>query len=196
MSQAKVDAYIAKSAPFAQPILTEIRQRVHKACPAVEEAIKWGMPAFVYNGKILCGMAAFKQHASLGFWQRGEMAATGKESEAMGQFGKLTEVKQLPPKAEFTKLVKHNMAMIDAGAPTVMTKNPRPELTAPASFTAALKKNKKAQATFDGFPPSAKRDYVEWIVEAKTEATRDKRLAQAIEWMAEGKRRHWKYEKC
>lgn len=203
MSQAKVDAYIAKSAPFAQPILIELRARVHKACPAVEEAIKWGMPSFMYNGKILCGMAAFKQHASFGFWRRevtGQVAAaTGdKEHDAMGQFGKLTDVKQLPAKTEFTRMVKTAMTLIDTHAPTTTAtrKHPRPTLEMPTDFMAALKKNKTALKTFEAFSPTNKRDYIEWVIEAKRDETRMKRINQAVDWMAEGKTRNWKYQNC
>jgi uncharacterized protein YdeI (YjbR/CyaY-like superfamily) len=199
MSQAKVDAYIAKSAPFAQPILSELRARVHKACPQVEEGIKWGMPSFQYKGKILCGMAAFKQHASFGFWRR-EVAAgtTDKEHDAMGQFGKLTDVKQLPTKTEFTRMVKAAMALIDSNAPTTVAtkKHPRAALAMPDDFQAALRKHTAAQKTFDAFSPSHRREYIEWIVEAKRDETRARRIAQAVEWLAEGKSRNWKYQNC
>jgi len=194
----RIDAYIAKSAPFAQPLLIEIRSRVHKACPDAEEAIKWGMPAFMYGGRILCNMAAFKQHASFGFWRREVTGDAGKEHDAMGQFGKLTDVKQLPTKAEFAKMVKAAMALIDTNAPTTAAtrKHPRPTLEMPDEFAAAIRKNKAAAKTFEGFSPSNKRDYIEWIIEAKREATRQSRITQAVEWMAEGKTRNWKYQNC
>lgn len=199
MSQAGVDAYIAKSAPFAQPILVKIRARVHKACPEVVEAMKWSMPSFMYKGKILCGMAAFKQHASFGFWRR-EVAggSADREHDAMGQFGKLTDVRQLPAKTEFTKMVKAAMVLIDTHAPTTSAtrKHPRPTLDMPADFQAALGKHKAAQKTFDAFSPSHRREYIAWIVEAKREETRAKRIAQAVEWLAEGKSRNWKYQNC
>ncbi|MDX2218070.1 MAG: YdeI/OmpD-associated family protein [Burkholderiales bacterium] len=199
MSHAEVDAYIAKSAPFAQPILNELRARVHKACPQVEEAIKWGMPSFQYNGKILCGMAAFKQHATFGFWRREVAAGTaGSEHDAMGQFGKLTDVKQLPTKTEFTRMVKAAMALIDSHAPATPAtrKHPRPALAMPDDFQAGLKRNKAALKTFDAFSPSHRREYIEWIVEAKRDETRARHIAQAIEWLAEGKARNWKYQNC
>ncbi|MBL8516551.1 MAG: YdeI/OmpD-associated family protein [Betaproteobacteria bacterium] len=198
MSASKVDAYIAKSAPFAQPILTEIRARVRKACPEAEEAIKWRMPSFQYKGKILCGMAAFKQHAAFGFWRREVAGGTASEHDAMGQFGKLTDVKQLPTKTEFARMVKAAMALIDSNAATTSAtrKHPRPTLTLPDDFAAAMKKNKAATKTFDGFSPTHQRDYIEWIIEAKRAETRVKRIAQAVEWLAEGKTRHWKYQNC
>lgn len=198
MNDPRVDAYIAKSAPFAQSILAELRTRMHKACPAVEETIKWGMPSFTYKGKILAGMAAFKAHASFGFWQREAVGATGKEGEAMGQFGKLTELKQLPAKTEFARMVKEAMAHIDSGTKATMMapKAPKPALDTPDDLAAALKRNAAARKTFDGFSPSNRREYVEWISEAKRPETRERRLAQTIEWLAEGKTRNWKYEKC
>ena len=192
----RIDAYIAKSADFAQPILTELRSRVHKACPGTVETMKWSMPTFMYGNKILCGMAAFKQHATFGFWERGATGdSTGKEHDAMGQFGRITSIKDLPGKREFADMVKRGMAGIDSGA-KAPAKSSKPPLQVPDYFMAALKKNKKALATFEGFSPSNKREYVEWITEAKGEDTRARRLAQAIEWMAEGKVRNWKYLAC
>jgi uncharacterized protein YdeI (YjbR/CyaY-like superfamily) len=194
----RIDAYIAKSADFAQPILTELRARVHKSCPDTEETLKWSMPTFMYKNKILCGMAAFKQHATFGFWQR--EAATGaaeKEYDAMGQFGRITSLKELPGKREFAEMVKRAMEHIDSGAKAPpKLKHPKPPLEVPDYLMAALKKSKKALTTFEGFSPSNKREYVEWITEAKGEDTRARRLAQAVEWMAEGKVRNWKYLNC
>jgi uncharacterized protein YdeI (YjbR/CyaY-like superfamily) len=194
----RIDAYIAKSAEFAQPILAELRARVHKACPDTVETLKWSMPTFMYGKKILCGMAAFKQHATFGFWQRevaGESA--GKEYDAMGQFGRIASIKDVPGKREFAEMVKRAMEQIDSGvkAPPKL-KHAKPPLEVPDYFLAALKKSKKALATFEGFSPSNKREYVEWITEAKAEVTRARRLAQAVEWMAEGKVRNWKYLAC
>jgi len=194
----RVDAYIKKSADFAQPILVELRERVHKSCPDTEETLKWGMPTFMYKKKILCAMAAFKEHATFGFWQREVTGgATDKEYDAMGQFGRVTSVKDLPGKRDFTELVKKAVAHIDSGvkAPPKL-KHPKPPLEVPDYFMAALKKSKKALATFEGFSPTNKREYVEWITDAKGEDTRTRRLAQAVEWMAEGKVRNWKYLNC
>lgn len=198
MQDARVDAYIAKAAPFAQPVLAELRARMHKACPGVEETIKWSMPAFMYGGKILAVMAAFKAHASFGFWQREAAGDTSKSGEAMGQFGKLTDLKSLPAKTEFTSMVKAAMAMIDEGAPTTSkkAKAPKAALATPDDLAAALKRNVAARKTFEAFPPGKRREYVEWIVESKKPETRERRLAQTIEWLAEGKARNWKYEKC
>jgi uncharacterized protein YdeI (YjbR/CyaY-like superfamily) len=193
----RVDAYIAKAAPFAHPILEHLRQAVHAACPQVEETIKWGMPNFMYGGKILANMAAFKAHCAFGFWRR-DSGDTDKGGEAMGQFGRIESVKDLPPKAGFAKLVKAQMALIDSGegARPAPKREAKPPAETPPDLAAALKKNAAARKTWDAFAPSHKRDYVEWIVEAKREETRAKRLAQTLEQLAEGKKRNWKYENC
>lgn len=193
----RIDAYIAQAAEFARPILEHVRGVAHKACPEVEETLKWGMPTFVYRGQILCGMAAFKQHASFGFWQGANIVGPDgrKGEEAMGQFGRLTRLADLPGKRELGGYVKQAMALIDAGVkrPTTKSAQPKPPLDVPEDLAAALKKNAKARKTFEAFPPSHRREYVEWIVEAKREATRLKRLQQTVEWLAEGKHRNWKY---
>ncbi|HEX5181740.1 MAG TPA: YdeI/OmpD-associated family protein [Allosphingosinicella sp.] len=194
----RVDAYIARQAEFARPILDHLREAVHAACPEAEEAIKWSMPSFLYKGKILANMAAFKAHAAFGFWRAGEvLGQTGAERDAMGQFGRLTAIAQLPPPEELRALIRKAAASIDSGpAPARPKKPPRPDLGAPDDLRAALDAAPRAAATFDSFPPSCRRDYVEWVVEAKRPETRAKRVAQAVEWMAEGKKRHWKYENC
>jgi len=195
----RIDAYIAKAAPFAQPILEHLRAVVHAACPQVEEAIKWGMPSFVYRGKLMCGMGAFKQHATFGFWQGANIvgAEQSDDSDAMGQFGRLTKVGDLPGKRELARLVKRAMALIEAGVTRPSTKSAQPkspvELPADLAAALALKKNAKAKVTYEGFPPSQRREYVEWLESAKREDTRKARLAQAVEWVAEGKVRNWKY---
>ena len=168
----RVDAYIAKSADFAQPILTHLREFVHAGCPEAEEAIKWGMPSFLYRGKILCGMASFKQHCAFGFWKGREAGyADSHEGEAMGQFGRITTLKDLPPKKELLALIKRAMqySEIRAAQPAQPRKAPKPAPTTPDDFAAALKKNKKALAVYEAFSPSCKREYVDWITEAKRE---------------------------
>jgi len=191
----RVDDYIAKQADFARPILEHIRERMHGACPGVEESIKWGMPAFSYNGKPMAGMAAFKAHATLGFWWRGERDAEAKAG-AMGDYGRIASLADLPDDAALADRIHAVMAQIDAGAKTVRTKTEKPDIAMPKDFISALAANPAAQATYDGFPPSCRREYLDWVTEAKRPETRQKRLAQAIEWMAEGKRRNWKYENC
>lgn len=194
----RIDAYIAKSADFAQPILTHLRQVVHSACPEVEETIKWGMPHFMYGGKLMAGMAAFKAHCTFGFWQRDAVAGTGKNDEAMGQFGRITSLKDLPSKAELARLVKKATAFTDSGEKPVRAPKapPKPPPETPEDLSAALKRNAAARKTFEAFPPSHRREYIEWITEAKRPETREKRLAQTLEWLAEGKSRNWKYERC
>lgn len=192
----RVDAYIARAAPFAQPILAHLRAAVHGRCPEAAEAIKWGMPAFMLRGRILANMAAFKQHATFGFW-RGEEVTGESNREAMGSFGRITRVEDLPPPATLAELIGAAAALIEAGpAPRVRKHPPKPAPDMPADFAAAIAASPAAAAAFDSFPPGAQREYVEWIVEAKREETRRKRIAQAVEWIGEGKRRNWKYENC
>ncbi|MFA6955097.1 MAG: YdeI/OmpD-associated family protein [Thermoanaerobaculia bacterium] len=192
----RVDAYIAKAAPFAKPILEHIRKTVHGAWPAIEETIKWGMPFFDYKGPV-CQMAAFKAHCAFGFWKGSLiLGRSEKESEAMGQMGKITSISDLPSKREITRLVKAGAALNDAGVVVKRKPAAKRPLSIPDDLAAALKKNAKARATFEAFSASQRREYVEWIVEAKREETRTKRLAQTIEWLAEGKPRNWKYQKC
>jgi uncharacterized protein YdeI (YjbR/CyaY-like superfamily) len=192
----RVDAYIAKQAEFARPILTYLREIVHTACPKVEEEIKWGAPFFMYHGT-MCQMAAFKQHVAFGFWKGALVVgrSSGEDDRAAGQFGRITSVKDLPSKTELTRYIKKAMKLNEEGVVVPKTKKARPELPVPAELSAALAKSKKARAVFDAFSASQKRDYNEWIGEAKREETRAARVAQAVEWIAEGKPRHWKYQK-
>jgi uncharacterized protein YdeI (YjbR/CyaY-like superfamily) len=192
----RIDAYIAKSADFAKPILTYIRETVHVACPDVVETTKWSMPFFDHHGP-LANMSAFKEHAALRFWKGQLVVGPGSDDDerAMGQFGRLTSVKDLPPKKELVALIKKAAKLNEEGIKVEKKKAPRPELPVPAELFAALAKNKKARANFEAFPPSHKREYNEWIGEAKREETRAARVAQAIEWIAEGKSRNWKYER-
>jgi uncharacterized protein YdeI (YjbR/CyaY-like superfamily) len=203
----KVDAYIAKAQPFAQPILNHLRQLMHKGCPGLEEALKWSHPFFLYRGTIVAHMVAFKEHCAFGFWGE-EIGAVLRDSgyveeDSKGKLGRITTVTDLPPEKVLLGWVREAAAFIDSGQHTspivarnkaVKTRKPAPK--ASPEFAAALKKNKKAAAVFDAFRPSCKREYVEWIAEAKRDETRDKRIAQAIEWLAEGKQRNWKYQSC
>ncbi|RZA21125.1 MAG: hypothetical protein EOP93_04025 [Lysobacteraceae bacterium] len=194
----RIDTYIERAAPFAQPILVRLRELVHQACPGVEETIKWGMPTFMHAGGILCGMAAFKQHASFGFWKHALVLGEGQPQTGMGSYGKMTSLQDLPPAGILLGHLRKAMALNEAGvkAPSNRKVTGKPVPDAPDDLVAALKENKAARATFDAFPPGCKREYIEWILEAKRAETRTKRLAQAVEWMAEGKRRNWKYENC
>jgi uncharacterized protein YdeI (YjbR/CyaY-like superfamily) len=189
----RVDAYIEKSAAFARPILTRLREVVHAACPEVRETMKWSMPHFDYEGP-LCGMSAFKEHCAFGFW-KGSLIVPGSK-EAMGQFGRVTKLSDLPSQRLLLGYVKKAARLNVEGVKAPRTvKRPKKEIPMPADLAAALKKNAKARGTYEGFSPGHRREYLEWITEAKTEETRKKRLATAIEWMAEGKPRMWKYAK-
>ena len=193
----RVDAFIEKKAAFAQPILRHIREVVHRACPDVEETLKWSMPSFTYKGQILAGMAAFKEHATFGFWRSREVTGTGEAESAMGQFGRLTSIADLPDDATLEAMVRKAATLIDSGTKAPRPpKHPKPPLEMPDDLGAALGANPAARAAYDGFPPGQQREYLEWVTEAKRPDTRAKRIAQAVEWMAEGKRRNWKYESC
>jgi len=193
----RVDAYIAKAQPFARPILSYVRERVHAAVPGVEEAMKWSAPGFTLDGKILLMMAAFKHHAALNFWRGQELGDGEPKAGAMGQFGKLTSVDDLPSDAELDALIREAAELSkNAPAPRKTKHEPKPAPEMHPEFAAALAKAPHAKATLEGFPPSAQRDYLEWIAEAKQDATRVKRIATAVEWLGEGKRRHWKYQNC
>ena len=196
----EVDAYIAKAADFAKPILQKIRTLFHKACPDMEEEMKWSFPHFVYRG-IVGSMAAFKQHVSFGFWKGsllGDPEGLFKKVGDTSMSGhKVTSVADLPGDKVLLAYVKEAVQLNEEGVKAPSSKKkPKKALEVPKYFLAALKKNKKALATFEKFSPSHKREYVEWVTEAKQEETRAKRLAQAVEWMAAGKARHWKYENC
>jgi uncharacterized protein YdeI (YjbR/CyaY-like superfamily) len=194
----RVDAYIEKSAEFAKPILNHIRELVHKACPEIQETMKWSMPHFDHKGPV-CHMAAFKQHCALGFWKQSllEQSAFPAEKTAMGSFGRIASIKDLPSNKVMIGLIHQAVELNEKGV-RVEKKKPveKKDIVVPADLSKALSKNKTAKATFDKFSPSHKREYVMWIEEAKTEPTRNKRLATTVEWLSEGKSKNWKYEKC
>ncbi|MFY9554798.1 MAG: YdeI/OmpD-associated family protein [Blastocatellia bacterium] len=199
----RVDAYIAKSADFAKPILTHLRELIHDTCPTVSETMKWSFPHFEYKGpadrssRILCSMASFKQHCAFGFWYAA-ISNPNREAQAgpaMGQYGRITSLGDLPKDKVLVQQIKEAVKLHDAGVKPPPRARPteKADLKIPDYFMAALKKNKKALATFEQFSPSNQKEYVAWITEAKTEDTRNKRLQTAIEWMSEGKVRNWKY---
>lgn len=198
----RIDAYIARSAPFAQPLLTHLRALVHKACPDVVETVKWSHPSFIHAGRILCHMAAFKAHCAFGFWHQEMQAILAKgghgDAEGMGSFGKLTSVADLPGDRALSGYIKTAVALNASGAPARSrpARTPKPEARVPADLAAALKRNKAAAASFANFSPSHRREYIEWITGAKLDATRQKRLATTLEWLTEGKPRNWKYMDC
>jgi uncharacterized protein YdeI (YjbR/CyaY-like superfamily) len=195
----RVDAYIDnKAADFAKPILRHLRKLMHEACPDVVETTKWSMPFFDYKGP-LANMASFKAHCAFGFWKQSlmESDAIPAEKTAMGTFGRITSVDDLPDDETMLALIKHALKLNEDGV-KVARKAPTTDktLVVPEVLVTALEQNAKASEHFNAFPYSKKKDYVDWITEAKTDATRDKRLATTIEQLSEGKARHWKYEKC
>jgi len=191
----RIDAYIEDARPFARPILTRIRKAVHAGCPGATETIKWSMPAFEFKGPLV-GMAAFKAHCALAFWKASLMKTlpTDVGTDAMGEFGRLESLDDTPSEAALVRMVKEAAALNEAGVKVVRkAKSPKPAPKAPPYLLAALKKQGKALAAWRKFPPSHQREYIEWITEAKTEQTRARRLDTAVEWIAGGKARNWKY---
>jgi uncharacterized protein YdeI (YjbR/CyaY-like superfamily) len=203
MTDPRIDAYIEKAAPFAQPIMIKLRELIHKACPEVVETIKWGMPSFEYMGP-LCSFAAFKQHCAFGFWKTTLLSDPGKYlkersaqgGDAMGNFGRMTSVKDIPPVKVMVDFIHQSMQLNADGVKTEKKKAaPKKAIPVPAELQKALNKNSKAKFYFEKFSPSQQKDYNVWIADAKTNATRNKRIADAIEWISEGKIRNWKYAK-
>ena len=200
----RVDAYIEKAQPFAKPILKHLRSLIHKANPEVKETMKWSFPFFDYKGPF-CSMASFKEHAVFGFWKSkllkdpkkylGERSNQG--GEAMGNMGRITSLKDLPPDKTIIDFIKQAKRLNDEGVklPPRVVKSKK-ELVMPPYFSATLKKNKKALSHFENFSPSQKGEYVLWVSEAKSDETRNSRMKLAVQWISEGKRRNWKYEKC
>jgi len=191
----RIDSYIENSAEFARPILTHLREIVHAGCPDVEEGWKWSFPHFMHHG-VLCSMASFKAHCAFGFWKSSLVLDGPGDEEAMGQFGRITSLKDLPGKRAMIAYVKKAAALNEAGIKVQRTTKAPAALKIPADLAAALNANRKALDTFDAFSTSHKREYVEWITEAKREETRAKRLEQAIAMLADGKTRHWKYQRA
>ena len=197
----RIDAYIAKSESFAKPILNHLRELVHKACPDIEETVKWGFPHFDYKG-ILCSMAAFKQHCAFGFWKASLMSDTHKilskvGETAMGHLGKIKSLDDLPSEKVLIKYIKEAVKLNSEGI-KLITKGKaaeKKELNVPDYFRKALSKNKDALKIFEKFSYTNKKEYVEWVAEAKSEDTKNKRLATSMEWIAEGKIKNWKYVK-
>lgn len=196
----EVDLYIEKSAPFAQPILRKLRTLFHKADARIEEKLKWGVPSFEYKG-IVGGVAAFKKHVAWGLWKgsllKAPAGAIQRDASSHMSGGSPRTLAELPDDAVLIDLIQQAVDLNDRGVKLSKRSNPtkKPPLKTPPDLAAALKKNPKARATYEAFSPSHKREYVEWITEAKQDATRARRLAQAVEWLAEGKSRNWKYER-
>jgi uncharacterized protein YdeI (YjbR/CyaY-like superfamily) len=195
----RVDDYIAQSADFAKPILRHLRKVVHAASPEVVETLKWGSPSFMHKG-IVCGIAAFKEHCVFGFWKHAllsdRLAGLQRgDGEAMGQFGRITSVSQLPADRVLVRLVRAAVDLNERGVKSPKQSKPRGDrrVRVPGYFLTALRKNRKALATFEGFSYTNKKDYVDWVTEAKGEDTRRRRLETSVAWMIEGKTRNWKY---
>jgi uncharacterized protein YdeI (YjbR/CyaY-like superfamily) len=191
----RVDAYIARSAEFARPILELLREVTHRALPEADETIKWSMPHFVVSGKNVAGMAGFKAHCAFTIHGEGRQG----EPDGMGHLGRIAAISEVPPEAELTaKLHAARDRILQAGTavPKPAARQPKAEIPMPDDFAAALTKAPAAETFFAGLAPSHRRDYLEWITEAKSDATRQKRMATAVEWLGEGKKRHWKYQNC
>jgi len=198
----RIDEYIATSAPFAQPVLNHLRKLIHQACPAVEEKMKWSFPHFDYKG-VFCSMASFKEHCAFNFWKAKLIPDPHnllKENSmrAMGQFGKIKSLNDLPDDKIILQYLIEAMKLNESGIKVTSGRPPekeKKELKVPEELIRGLQKNKKALETFEKFTYSHKKEYVQWIAEAKTDVTRKKRVETAIEWMAEGKGRNWKYQR-
>ncbi len=189
------DAYIVQARPFARPILRHLRKVVHAGCPTVEETIKWGHPHFVYKGNI-AGMAAFQEHCAFGFWKHALLfGEEDRAREAMGHFGRITRVSDLPNESILIGYVRKAVELNEAGIKLPRPTKRREVLEMPEDFQAALQRNRQARKTMDSFSPSKRRDYIEWVTEAKRAETRRRRITTAIEWLAEGKSRNWKHER-
>lgn len=198
----RVDTYIEKAAPFAKPILIKLRKLIFQACPDVEETIKWSFPNYEVHGSMLCSMAAFKEHCAFGFWKASLLTDTAgilklAERNSMGHLDKLTSVKDIPSEKTIISYLKEAALLNKNNVKVPRVKAaPKKELPPPGELTKAFKKNKRAALNFDAFSPSQKREYIEWINEAKTEETKNKRIETTIEWSEEGKTRNWKYKKA
>ncbi|MBS1517520.1 MAG: YdeI/OmpD-associated family protein [Bacteroidetes bacterium] len=197
----RIDGYISKSADFAKPILTHLRKLIHKTCPEVTETIKWGFPHFDYKNEMMCSMASFKQHCAFTFWKASLMkdydkVFKGMNKSAMGHFGKIKDLKDLPSDKIISDYIKEAMSLNDEGIKLKIKKAPADKkLSVPAVLKTALIKNPEARKVFESMSTSHKKEYAEWIDEAKTDATKEKRLKQTIEWLCEGKSKNWKYTK-
>ena len=197
----RIDAYIAQAADFAKPVLIHFRELVHKACPNVEEKMKWSFPHFDYKGEMMCSMASFNQHCAIGFWKAKLMKDADKLTdagdEAMGHMGRITSLKDLPPDKTLLSYIREAVMLNEEGIKLPSKAKPveKKEMEVPDDLKKALAADKGAKAIFEAFNYSNKKEYTEWITEAKTEKTRNERLATSLSWIAEGKTRHWKYKK-
>lgn len=192
----RVDAYIAARQPFAQPILNHLRELAHKHAPGIEETLKWGVPHFVLHGQNLGGMAAFKEHATFGFWRDEEVTGSPRDTGAMGSMGRLVTLADLPSDKQMADWIAKAAKLCAEGKPKRSKSEPKPALDLPADLGTALKANAAAQGHWDAFSPGKRRDYIEWVLEAKREETRSKRIETIVAQVSEGKDRNWKYKSC
>lgn len=199
----RIDTYIDEAATFARPILKHLRHLVHEGCPDVAETVKWSCPFFESSGRILCNMAAFKAHCVFGFWHQGMQEVLGgvgaKRDEAMGSFGRISSLDDLPADKSMLRFIKEAVRLNASDAPARPKSNTAQaaqELSVPDDLAAILKKHAKAAKTFTAFSRSKRKEYIDWLIDAKRPETRQSRLATTIEWLAEGKSRNWKYENC
>ena len=192
----RVDAYIAKAQPFAQPILTHLRELVHAHAPAAEETLKWSVPHFTLGGQNLAGMAAFKDHATFGFWRDEAVTGSPRNKGAMGSMGRLTSLGDLPEDTAMAVMIAKAAALCAEGKAKRPAPKAKAALDLPADLGVALKADAAAQAHWDAFSPGKRRDYIEWVLEAKREETRIKRIETIVAQVAEGKDRNWKYKGC
>ncbi|MEO6404902.1 MAG: YdeI/OmpD-associated family protein [Ferruginibacter sp.] len=196
-----IDDYISKSAVFAQLVLQHFRDLVHNACPDVEEKMKWSFPHFDYKNEMMCSMAAFKQHCAISFWKGSlmkdkKLMENAKAEQSMGHVGRITSLKDLPSDKVLTGYIKEAMKLNDEGIKVLKpVSKEKKTIEVPDYFLKALSKNKKASQVFEAFAYSHKKEYMQWITEAKTQETRNKRMATAVEWISEGKGRNWRYQK-
>ena len=164
--------------------------------------MKWSRPFFLYKGIILCNMAAFKAHCSLGIWGAEAAATLGADGVlsdgGMGSFGRITSLEDLPPRKQLVGYIRHAASLIDQGKRTqslpARQRVAKPEIPIPEAFAAALAKDAAISERFGALSASCRREYCEWIAGAKRSDTRNSRVATAMLWIAEGKSRNWKYE--
>ncbi|KAF2080744.1 YdeI/OmpD-associated family protein [Flavobacterium sharifuzzamanii] len=197
-----VTAYIAKMADFAKPILNHLREVIFSACPEAEENIKWGTPHYSYKGDHLVMMGGFKQHCSFSLYKAelmkdAEIQASVKAGKKFGYMDKIKDLSELPSKEKLTAYIKEAMVFNENGTakPKPVKEKSTAEVVAPKEFVDALKKDTKATEIFESKSPSFRKNYIIWIADAKTDETRNKRISQSLEWIAEGKDRFWQSKK-
>src|SRR5438270_1264994 len=179
-----VNDSLANAPEGTRPILVRLRRIFRQASPKLEEAIKWGVPCYLFKGPV-GGFAAYKQHVSWGLWKSRALndpeGLLGRGVSVMA--GKITKVSEIPPAAKIIALIEQVIALNEAGIKS--PKPPEPEL--PADFAAAMKKAGKAARHYAAFTPARKWQYVNWVTQAKRAETRAKRIEIAVERIGEGK---------